>query len=220
MSATSSLLYSVSVWLLPALLAITLHEAAHGYVAGWFGDDTARRLGRVSLNPLRHVDPVGTVLIPALLILSRAPFVFGYAKPVPVNFGRLGNPKRDMIWVAAAGPATNLVLAVLSAVAFHLLLGLYSPGESSAALEGGLLMLKGSVIVNVVLATFNLLPILPLDGGRVLTGLLPLKLAIAYSRLEPFGMFIVVLLLATDVLGGVLGPVVSVLNHALLSQWA
>lgn len=208
------------IWAVPVVAAVVLHEVAHGFVADRLGDPTAKERGRLTLNPISHIDPFGTIALPAFLIFANSPFVFGYAKPVPVNFARLGNPKRDMIWVAAAGPATNIALAVLSAVAFHLLLGLYSPGESSAALEGGLLMLKGSVIVNVVLATFNLLPILPLDGGRVLTGLLPLKLAIAYSRLEPFGMFIVVLLLATDVLGGVLGPVVSVLNHALLSQWA
>lgn len=210
----------IIVWAVPVIAAVVLHEVAHGFVADRLGDPTAKERGRLTLNPISHIDPFGTIALPAFLIFANSPFVFGYAKPVPVNFGRLGNPKRDMIWVALAGPATNVVLAIFSAALFHTMLGIYSPGESSAALEGVLLMLKASVIINVVLATFNLLPILPLDGGRVLTGLLPLKLAIAYSRLEPFGMFIVVLLLATDVLGRFLGPVVSVLNHALLSQWA
>ena len=213
-------LQQIIIWAVPVIAAVVLHEVAHGYVANALGDPTAKERGRLTLNPISHVDPFGTIALPAFLIFAHSPFVFGYAKPVPVNFGRLGNPKRDMIWVALAGPATNIVLAILSATAFHLFLGMYAPGESSAAFEGVLLMLKGSVVINIVLATFNLLPILPLDGGRVLTGLLPLKLAIAYSRLEPFGMFIVVALLATNVLGRILGPLVSVLNQALLSTWA
>jgi Zn-dependent protease len=208
------------IWAMPVVAAVVLHEVAHGYVAFRLGDNTAKDRGRLTLNPISHIDLFGTVLLPAFLIFAHSPFVFGYAKPVPVSFGNLRHPKRDMIWVAAAGPATNVVLALLSALAFHLLLGAYVPEESSTALEGALLMLKGSVLVNIVLAVFNLLPILPLDGGRVLTGLLPLKLAIAYSRLEPFGLFIVVALLATNVLDRVMGPVVHVLQVALLSQWA
>lgn len=207
------------VWAIPVVAAVVLHEVAHGYVANALGDPTAKERGRLTLNPISHVDPFGTVALPAFLILLHSPFVFGYAKPVPVDFRRLRNPKRDMIWVAAAGPVTNVVLAISSALLFHALLGFYVPGQTTA-LEGLLLMLQGSVVVNVVLATFNLLPILPLDGGRVLTGLLPLRLAIAYSRLEPFGMLIVVALLATNALDHILGPVVYALKYALLSQWA
>lgn len=213
-------LQQIIIWALPVVAAIVLHEVAHGFVADRLGDPTAKERGRLTLNPISHVDPFGTVALPAFLIFAGSPFVFGYAKPVPVDFRRLRNPKRDMVWVAAAGPATNVVLAVASAVAFHLLMGLYTPGVSPLALEGALRMLQASVIVNIVLAVFNLLPILPLDGGRVLTGLLPLSLAIPYSRLEPFGLFIVVGLLAFNVLSPVLGPVVSVLSHVLLSQWA
>lgn len=210
----------IVIWALPVVAAVVLHEVSHGYVAYRLGDSTAKDRGRLTLNPISHIDPFGTVLLPAFLIFAHSPFVFGYARPVPVNFGQLRHPKRDMIWVAAAGPATNIALAIVSAVAFHALLGFYVPGESPAALEGFLLMLKGSVLVNVVLAVFNLLPILPLDGGRVLTGLLPIRMAVAYSRLEPFGLFIVVALLATNVLDRFMGPVVQVLKAALLSQWA
>ncbi len=213
-------LQQIIIWALPVIAAIVLHEVAHGFVADRLGDPTAKERGRLTLNPISHVDPFGTVALPAFLIFAGSPFVFGYAKPVPVDFRRLRNPKRDMVWVAAAGPATNVVLAVASAVVFHLLMGLYTPGASPLALEGALRMLQASVIVNIVLAVFNLLPILPLDGGRVLTGLLPLSLAIPYSRLEPFGLFIVVGLLAFNVLSPVLGPVVSALSHVLLSQWA
>jgi Zn-dependent protease len=204
---------------MPVVAAVVLHEVAHGYVANALGDPTAKERGRLTLNPISHVDPFGTIALPAFLILLRSPFVFGYAKPVPVDFRKLRNPKRDMIWVAAAGPLTNIALAVVSAVVFHLLVGFYM-ASGNASLEGLLRMLQGSVVVNVVLATFNLLPILPLDGGRVLTGLLPLRLAIAYSKLEPYGMLIVVALLATNALDHVLGPVVYALRYALLSQWA
>jgi Zn-dependent protease len=187
MSATGDILYSISVWLLPALLAITLHEAAHGYVAGWFGDDTAKRMGRVSLNPLRHVDPVGTVLIPALLILSRAPFVFGYAKPVPVDFARLNNPRRDMIFVALAGPVTNLILALIAALLYHGVTSL--PPRVGPWVAANL---DRAILLNVLLAVFNMLPIPPLDGGRVAVGLLPNTLAYPLARLEPYGIFIVI----------------------------
>jgi Zn-dependent protease len=210
----------IVIWGLPVVAAIVLHEVSHGYVAFRLGDSTAKERGRLTLNPLSHVDPIGTIVLPALLILAQSPFVFGYAKPVPVNFANLRNPLRDMIWVGAAGPLTNLALAVASAVLFHAFLRIFEPGQSAVALEIVLLMLRSSVLVNVVLATFNLLPILPLDGGRILTGLLPLPLAAAYVRLERYGMLIVVVLLATDVLDVVLGPVIRGLQYALLAYWA
>ncbi|HEX6979375.1 MAG TPA: site-2 protease family protein [Alphaproteobacteria bacterium] len=179
-------LYLASVWVIPALTAITLHEAAHGYAAEVFGDDTARRFGRVSMNPLRHVDPFGTILLPALLLLTRAPFLFGYAKPVPVNFGRLNNPRRDMVFVAAAGPAMNLFLALLAAFLYH---GIeWFPPRVAMWLGHNLV---NAVTLNVILAVFNMLPIPPLDGGRVAVGLLPTALAMQLARLERVGILIV-----------------------------
>ena len=175
----------VSVWVLPILLAITLHEAAHGWTAWRLGDDTAKRLGRVTFNPLAHIDRFGTILLPALLLFMRAPFLFGWAKPVPVNFARLRNPKRDMVWVAAAGPAMNLCLAVGSAAALHVALLLPDPVDQWVELN-----LINSVRINVILAVFNMLPLPPLDGGRVAVGLLPAGPALALARLERYGMFI------------------------------
>jgi Zn-dependent protease len=180
-------IFIASVWILPVLFAITLHEAAHAYVALRFGDDTALKEGRVSLNPLRHVDPWGTIIIPAVLIIARAPFLFGYAKPVPVNFGLLGNPRRDMVWVAGAGPAMNIALAVVSALLFHVV-GLV-PDFASTWLQ---LNLRNSMTINVLLAVFNLLPLPPLDGGRIAVGLLPDALARPLSRVEPFGIYILI----------------------------
>ncbi len=179
-------LYLASIWVLPALIAITLHEAAHGYVADLLGDDTARRLGRISLNPLRHVDLFGTVLLPAMLLLARAPFLFGYAKPVPVNFRRLRRPRRDMVWVALAGPAMNLALALAAAFLYHAVDWL-PDGVAVWAAEN----LKNSILLNVMLAVFNMLPIPPLDGGRVAVGLLPAPFAMRLARLERIGVFIV-----------------------------
>lgn len=187
MGATGQSLFYLSVWILPALTAITLHEAAHGYVAGWFGDDTARRLGRVSINPLRHVDPFGTVLLPALLILGKAPFVFGYAKPVPVNFGRLNNPRRDMIFVALAGPVTNLILALIAALLYHGVTSLPPRVAPWAAAN-----LEIAIQLNVILAVFNMLPIPPLDGGRVAVGILPNAIALPLARMERYGILIVI----------------------------
>lgn len=180
------MLYTLSTWLLPALLAITLHEAAHGYVARYFGDNTAWDLGRVSLNPLRHIDPFGTLLLPGLLLLSHAPVLFGYAKPVPVKFGQLRNPRRHMIWVAAAGPLTNLLLATMAALLVHTV-DLLPAGADRWLLRN----LVNAININVVLAVFNLLPIPPLDGGRVAVGLLPNALAAPLARLAPYGIWIV-----------------------------
>jgi Zn-dependent protease len=217
-----SLIQQVSVWALPVLAAIILHEIAHGAVAYRLGDPTAYDAGRLTLNPLPHIDPFGTVVLPLLLIVAHSPFLFGYARPVPVDFRRLRHPKRDMILVAAAGPLTNIVLATISAVIFRSILSLHLPtdGAWTGILVAGLtplaMMARNSVVFNVVLAVFNLLPILPLDGGRVLTGLLPLRQAIAFSKLERYGMMIVLLLMMTNVIGQIIGPVVNVFLRVLL----
>ncbi len=178
-------LYTASTWIIPVLLAVTLHEAAHGFAARRFGDNTAWMMGRVTLNPLKHIDPFGTIILPGILLLARSPFLFGYAKPVPVNFGALRNPRRDMVFVALAGPGTNIVLAVLSALLFYV--ASLAPQPLSTWLN---LNLWHSILINVILAVFNMLPIPPLDGGRVLTGLLPLRLAKPYAGLEPYGLLI------------------------------
>jgi len=179
-------IYAASTWVLPVLFAITLHEASHGYVAWRLGDDTAYRLGRVTFNPLKHVDPFGTVILPALLFMTGG-FLFGWAKPVPVNFRRLNRPRRDMVLVAAAGPASNLVLAVISALAFHLL-----PFASETLGSWLGLTLVRSVYLNLILAVLNMLPLPPLDGGRVAVGLLPRTLALPLARLERWGLLILI----------------------------
>jgi Zn-dependent protease len=185
-----AIFWTASVWIIPVLTAITLHEAAHGYVAERFGDDTARRLGRVSMNPLRHVDPFGTVVLPAILLLSKVGFLFGYAKPVPVDFRKLDNPRRDMIFVAVAGPAVNLLMALVAAFLYHGL-GLFSPRVAVWLFAN----IANAIKLNVMLAVFNMLPIPPLDGGRVAVGLLPDWLAFPLARLERTGIFIVIGLL-------------------------
>jgi len=182
----STVLYTVSTWVIPLLLAITLHEAAHGFAARSLGDNTAWMLGRVTLNPFKHVDPFGTILLPAMLLLLRAPFLFGWAKPVPVNFRALNNPRRDMILVALAGPGANIFLAVASALLFYVARELPSPANAWVAQN-----LVNSILINVILAVFNMLPIPPLDGGRVVTGLLPRRLAYRFEGLEPYGLLII-----------------------------
>lgn len=197
----ANIVYIASVWVLPVLIAITFHEAAHGYVAWKLGDDTARRLGRVTFNPLKHVDRMGTIIVPALLILVRSPFLFGWAKPVPVDFRRLDSPRRDMVWVAAAGPGVNLALAVISAGLMNIAILL--PQETAIWTMS---MLFNSMRINVMLAVFNMLPLPPLDGGRVAVGLLPDWIAYPLARLERYGLFILVgLIFILPMLGSQLG---------------
>lgn len=192
---------TASTWILPVLLAITLHEAAHGYVAHLLGDDTAKRAGRLSLNPARHVDPFGTILLPLLLFVMRSPFLFGYAKPVPVDGRNLANPRRDMMWVALGGPGINMALAFLSGALLHLTGFLPEMAQEWFALN-----LVHSIQINLLLALFNMLPIPPLDGGRVAVGLLPLPLARPLARIEPYGMFILIgLIFVFPLLGSLLG---------------
>jgi Zn-dependent protease len=204
-------LYDVSVWVLPLVIAITFHEAAHGFVAHHFGDNTAWNQGRVSFNPLRHIDPFGTLIMPAILLFSHSPFLFGYAKPVPVNFRALRHPRIDMVWVALAGPATNIALALIAAAAFHVLS--YAPESTAKWLADNL---KNALIINVVLAIFNMLPIPPLDGGRVAVGLLPRVLAAPLARLEPYGMLILIgILILLPLAGSQLGLNLDVISAIL-----
>jgi Zn-dependent protease len=204
-------LYTASLWALPVVLAVTLHEAAHGFAAHRLGDDTAYRLGRVTLNPLKHIDLVGTIVMPAILLLLRSPFLFGYAKPVPVNFDALRHPRRDMMLVAVAGPATNIVLATIAAALFHLVS--YLPANAAPWIAQNL---KNALLINVVLAVFNMLPLPPLDGGRVVIGLLPNFLAEPFARLEPHGMMILIaLLLFLPMLGLQMGVDLNVISYLM-----
>jgi Zn-dependent protease len=210
----------LALWAVPVLAAIIFHEVAHGAVALRLGDDTALRMGRLTLNPLPHIHPIGTVLMPALLLIVGAP-VFGYARPVPVDYSRLRNPRRDMVLVALAGPLTNFVLATVSAIVFRRLDAALAGTDAPQALATGVLvplahMAYYSVLVNVMLGVFNLLPIPPLDGGRVLTGILPYAQARMVAALEPFGFLILVFLLMTRSLGAILRTPVSLLLQVLL----
>ena len=204
-----NLVQTLAIYALPVIFAITLHEAAHGYVARHFGDNTAYVLGRVSLNPVRHVDMVGTILVPlAILVASKllgsSGILFGWAKPVPVDFSALRHPKRDMLWVAAAGPFANLLMALLWALALKMAL----VTQHNAFTLPLSLMAEAGITVNLVLMVLNLLPILPLDGGRIAVSLLPNRLAYSYSRLEPYGFPILLLLLFSNALGVILNPAV------------
>jgi len=210
-----AIIRGISIWGLPVLFAIVLHEVAHGWVAFKLGDDTARWMGRLTLNPAKHIDPLGTVLLPLALIVMNAPFLFGYAKPVPVNFGKLNNPKRDMIWVALAGPLTNLLLAFLSVLLLWIAIQL--PSFAAWFAKPLALMAQASIIINVVLFVINLIPLPPLDGGRIATGLLPGPLAYKFSLIEPYGFFILIALLMMGIFQSVLGPIIAGLSNALMN---
>lgn len=208
---TANLIQTVLIYALPVLFAITVHEAAHGYAARHFGDHTAWMMGRITLNPMKHIDPVGTILMPLLLYFATSgAFLFGYAKPVPVRFDLLKNPKRDMIWVALAGPGANLLQALLWGAAMYLLIG------AGVAERFFLEMCRAGVLVNVVMFAFNLFPLPPLDGGRILVGLLPWKQAAMVSRIEPWGFFIVMALVIAGVVSALWMQPVMGLTYALL----
>ncbi len=210
------LIPTLAIWALPVLLAITLHEAAHGYVARHFGDPTAHLAGRITLNPFKHIDPVGTVLVPVGILamttmIGGSGILFGWAKPVPVNFNRLRNPKGDMLWVAAAGPFMNLVMAF--GWALLLKLALVSPDMAySAAMRE---MAQAGILINAVLMFLNLLPIPPLDGGRIAVSVLPARLAWQFARIEPYGFPIIILMLFTGVLSAILWPLIGSFQHLL-----
>jgi len=205
------IIQTVAIYAIPVLFAITVHEAAHGYAARHFGDNTAHMLGRITLNPVKHIDPLGTIAMPLMLYFATAgTFLFGYAKPVPVNFGRLRNPKRDMIWVALAGPGANLVQAIGWTVLLYMLVA--SGVEERFFIE----MCRAGVLVNLVMFAFNMFPLPPLDGGRILVGLLPNQLAYTVSRVEPYGFFIVLALVLTGVVGNLwLRPLMNLSAQAI-----
>ena len=202
----SNLIQTIAIYALPVLFAITVHEAAHGYAARYFGDNTAWTMGRITLNPIKHIDPIGTIAMPLMLYFATSgAFLFGYAKPVPVNFGNLRNPKRDMVWVALAGPGSNFIQALAWGIAFYLLQG----GDVTEPFF--LKMCQAGILVNVVMFVFKLFPLPPLDGGRILVGLLPYKQAMLVSRIEPWGFFVVMALVLAGVLSKLwLQPLMSV----------
>ncbi len=215
---SSDLIQTIAIYALPVIFAITLHEAAHGYVAKYFGDMTAYAQGRISLNPIRHIDPIGTVIVPLAILaasklLGAGGFLFGWAKPVPVNFSALRHPKRDMLWVAAAGPAANLVMALFWAMLLKLSLEIPQNDYTLPMAHMG----RAGIDVNLVLMLLNLLPIPPLDGGRIAVSLLPHRMAWNFSRIEPYGFPILLLLMFTNLLGAILAPVLRVSEHLVYS---
>ncbi|MEP7154980.1 MAG: site-2 protease family protein [Betaproteobacteria bacterium] len=207
----ASTIQNITIFAIPLILAITLHEASHAFAARYFGDSTAYMLGRMTLNPVKHIDPIWTIAVPLVLLLLHSPFLFGAAKPVPVNFGALRNPKRDMIWVAAAGPASNLLMMIIWGVVLKIALE-FPDSEPATYLA---LVGQAGVLVNALIMIFNLFPLLPLDGGRILMGLLPGRLAYSFSKTEPYGMFILVALLLTPVMSGILGPLIRMSTNAI-----
>ncbi len=197
----ASIIQKIAVFAIPLIFAITLHEAAHAFAARYFGDNTAYMMGRMTLNPIKHIDPVWTIAVPLLLVLMSSPFVFGAAKPVRVNFGALRNPKRDSIWVALAGPAANLAMMVAWAIIGKIAITFGAQPNAAGPLEYIAMVAGAGIFVNALLMVFNMFPILPLDGGRVVAGLLPVKLAYNYSKIEPYGLFILIALMFIPQLG-------------------
>lgn len=209
-----SLVQQLAVWVVPVLLAITVHEVSHGYVARYYGDTTAYMLGRLTLNPVKHIDPIGTVLVPAIMLLLPGSFVFGWARPVPVSFNNLRNPMRDMAVVAAAGPLSNLTMAFLWALLARFSTGLLK--QDYLFFEPLLMMGIAGIYINVILMVLNLLPLPPLDGGRVLAGVLPGPMAMKFSRIEPYGFMILIALLVTGLLGWILFPLMAMVLFVVL----
>jgi Zn-dependent protease len=206
------IIQKITVYAIPLIFAITLHEAAHAFAARYFGDSTAYMLGRMTLNPIKHIDPVWTIVVPLVTLLV-SPFVFGAAKPVPVNFGALRRPKQDMIWVAAAGPAANLLMMLMWALLGKIAL-IFATSEAVIFI---ILVAKAGIFVNAILMVFNLFPLLPLDGGRILAGLLPGRASYLFAKSEPYGMFILVALILTGVMGAFLWPLVDFSMNAVYS---
>ena len=207
-----TIIQKFTAYSLPIIFAITVHEAAHGYAAKYFGDMTAFHLKRISLNPLRHIDPLGTIILPASLFFLQAGFIFGWAKPVPVNFSNLRNPKKDMIWVALAGPGANLLMAIFWTIVYSNQLLFPSIGQSFVGV-----MAVAGIQINIVLMVLNLLPLPPLDGGRVAVGLLPYPWASKLAGLERYGFFILIFLLATGLLGAILSPLIRISQSIILT---
>ncbi len=205
----SNIIQTIAIWVLPVLFAITVHEAAHGWMAKRLGDSTAMMLGRLTLNPIKHIDPIGTILVPAVLLISGSGFLFGWAKPVPVTWENLKNPRRDMALVALAGPTSNLIMALMWAIVAKIAIVIDGGG---GVLQPLILMGLAGIQINIILMVLNLLPLPPLDGGRIVTGLLPGPLAWQFSRIEPFGLFILIGLLFLGVLGQILGPIITVVQ--------
>ncbi len=213
----ASIIQKIAIYAIPLIFAITLHEAAHAFAARYFGDSTAYMMGRMTLNPIKHIDPVWTIAVPLLLLLTSSPFIFGSAKPVPVNFGALRNPKRDSIWVALAGPAANLAMMIAWAIVGKIAIMSGARPNAAGPLEYIAIVAGAGIFVNALLMVFNMFPILPLDGGRVVAGLLPNKLAYSYSRLEPYGMFILIALMLSGVFNSFLAPLVDISMKAVYS---